>query len=126
MRRFEVSDEQYALIEPLLPPRKATGRPRADDRTVLNGLLWKLATGASWRDIPERYGPWQTVYERFTAWRLDGTWDRIVAALQSQLDAAGQIDWSQFNIDGTSIRAGRAAGGATKKGDLSMNRKTMA
>jgi transposase len=125
MRRFEVTDEQYALIEPLLPPRKATGRPRADDRTVLNGLLWKLATGASWRDIPERYGAWQTVYERFTAWRLDGTWDRIVSALQSQLDAAGQIDWSQFNIDGTSIRAGRHAGGATKKGDLPTNPPTM-
>lgn len=126
MRRFEVTDEQYALIEPLLPPRKATGRPRADDRTVLNGLFWKLCTGASWRDIPERYGPWQTVYERFTAWRLDGTWDRIVSALQVQLDAAEQIDWSQFNIDGTSIRAGRSAGGAAKKGGQSTNPPTMA
>jgi len=116
MRRFELTDEQFALIEPLLPPRKATGRPRADDRTVLNGLLWKLCTGASWRDIPDRYGPWQTVYERFTAWQADGTWDRIVAALQVQLDAKGQIDWSQFNIDGTNVRASRAAGGAAKKG----------
>lgn len=126
MRRFEVTDEQYALIEPLLPPRNATGRPRADDRKMLNGLLWKLATGAAWRDIPERYGPWQTVYERFTAWRLDGTWDRIVSALQSQLDAEGQSDWSQFNIDGTSVRAGRSAGGARKKGGLPTNLPTMA
>jgi len=125
MRRFELSDEQFALLEPLLPPHKKTGRPRADDRKVLNGLIWKLATGASWRDIPERYGPWQTVYERFTAWRTDGTWERVVGALQSQLDAQGQINWSQFNIDGTSVRASRAAGGARKKGDLPTNRTTM-
>lgn len=124
MRRFELTDEQFALLIPLLPPRARVGRPRADDHTVLNGLLWKLATGASWRDIPERYGPWQTLYERFTAWRADGAWDRIVAALQSQLDAAGQIDWSQFNIDGTSIRAGRHAGGAAKKGGLPTKQPT--
>lgn len=125
MHRFELSDEQYALIEPVLPKRKRTGRPRADDRTVLNGLFWKLATGASWRDIPERYGPWQTVYERFTVWQADGTWDRLVDALQVQLDARGQLDWSQFNVDGTSVRAGRHAGGARKKGGLPANPPTM-
>jgi transposase len=124
MRRFELSDEQFALLEPLLPPKKATGRPRSDDRTVLNGLLWKMSTGASWRDIPERYGPWQTVYERFRLWRDDGTWLRIVTALQAQMDAQGQVDWSQFNIDGTSIRASRAAGGARKRGDQQANPQT--
>jgi transposase len=124
MRRFELSDEQFALLQPLLPPRRATGRPRANDRTVLNGLLWKMSTGASWRDIPERYGPWQTVYERFTLWRDDGTWIRIVTALQMELDAQGQVDWSQFNIDGTSIRASRAAGGARKKGGPQTNPRT--
>lgn len=124
MRRFELNDEQFALLQPLLPPRRATGRPRANDRTVLNGLLWKMSTGASWRDIPERYGPWQTVYERFTLWRDDGTWKRIVTALQMELDAQGQVDWSQFNIDGTSIRASRAAGGARKKGGPQTNPRT--
>lgn len=124
MRRFELNDEQFALLQPLLPPRRATGRPRANDRTVLNGLLWKMSTGASWRDIPERYGPWQTVYERFTLWRDDGTWIRIVTALQMELDAQGQVDWSQFNIDGTSIRASRAAGGARKKGGPQTNPRT--
>lgn len=125
MRRFELSDEQFALVEPVLPPHKATGRPRADDRNVLNGLLWKLSTGAPWRDIPERYGHWQTVYERFTNWRQDGTWERIVTTLRMKLDAKGQIEWSQFNVDSTSIRASRAAGGARKKGGHQTNRKTM-
>lgn len=124
MRRFELTDEQYALLEPLLPLKKPTGRPRADDRMVLNGLLWKMATGASWRDIPERYGPWQTVYERFSLWGADGTWERIIAALQVKLDARGALDWSQFNIDGTSIRASRAAGGARKKGGHPANPQT--
>ena len=124
MGRFDLTDKEFALLQPLLPPPKATGRPRADDRTVLNGLLWKLSTGTSWRDIPERYGPWQTVYERFTSWRKDGTWKRIVTALQLRLDEKGQIDWAQFNMDGTSIRASRAAGGARKKGGPQTSRKT--
>lgn len=57
-RRYELSDEQYALIEPLLPnPRR--GAPRADDRTTLNGIFWQLCSGASWHDVPQRYGKWQ-------------------------------------------------------------------
>lgn len=125
MRRYELSDEQYALIEPLLPKSGGKGRPWADHRQVLNGLFWKLGSGASWRDIPERYGPWQTIYERYTAWRRDGTWERIVQALQVKLDATGHIDWAQWNIDSTLIRASRAAGGARKKGALRQSPKTM-
>jgi len=125
MRRYELTDEQYELIEPLLPKSGGVGRPWADHRQVLNGLFWKLSSGASWRDIPERYGPWQTIYERYTAWRADGIWTRIVQALQVKLDATGHINWAQWNIDSTLIRASRAAGGARKKGVQQPSRKTM-
>ena len=128
MRRFELTDEQYALLEPHLPHNEGAGRRFEEHRRILNGLLWKLATGAAWRDIPERYGAWQTIYSRHVTWRRDGTWKRIVQALQVTLDAAGEIDWEQWNIDGTSIRASRAAGGARKKGALiaAANPRTMA
>jgi transposase len=116
LRRFELTDEQYALVETYLPRNEGAGRRWEEHRRILNGLLWKLSTGASWRDIPERYGPWETIYGRHVTWRRDGTWKRILQALQVKLDAAGEIDWEQWNVDGTSIRASRAAGGARKKG----------
>lgn len=117
MRRHELSDEQFARIEPLLPARTGPqgGRPWEDHRRIINGIFWLLRTGAPWRDLPERYGPWQTVYDRFNFWRKDGTWRRILQYLQSQLDDEGGIDWSMFCIDGTNVRAARCAGGAAKK-----------
>src|ERR671932_886857 len=80
-RRHELTDAQWARLAPLLPPRRA-GKPRKDDRLVLAGILWRLATGAPWRDLPERYGPWQTVYTRFWRWTRAGVWDRLLAAAQ--------------------------------------------
>src|SRR2546425_9568011 len=115
MRRYEVTDEQWKLIEPLMPPAAATGRTRIPPRTVLNGVLWVLRTGAPWRDLPERYGPWQSVYEYFTLWRANGTYDRMLEALQIRLDREGKIDWDLFCIDGSNVRASRAAAGASKK-----------
>jgi len=79
---------------------------------MLNGILWKLATGAPWRDLPERYGPWQSVYTRFRRWTRAGVWDRLFAAVQQQADAAGQIDWSLHFVDGTVIRAHQHSAGA--------------
>jgi transposase len=111
MRRHDVSDTEWVRLEPLLPPRKA-GKPRKDDRLVINAILWKLATGAPWRDLPERYGPWQSVYTRFRRWTQGGVWDRIFAAVQRQADAAGQIDWTVHFVDGTVIRAHQHAAGA--------------
>jgi len=76
VRRYEFSDEQWDRIAPLFPqkphPGKA-GRPPCDNRPIVNGILWVLHTGAPWRDLPEYYGPWQTVFCRFNAWRRDGT-----------------------------------------------------
>jgi transposase len=112
-RRHALSDAQYELIAPLLPTSDRPGHPWSEHRRVIDGVLWVLSTGAPWRDVPrETYGPWQTVYERFNRWARDGTWDRILETLQARLDADGQIDWELFAIDGTSVRAGRAAAGA--------------
>ncbi|MCK4276930.1 MAG: transposase [Phycisphaerae bacterium] len=71
---------------------------------------------APWRDLPEHYGPWQSVYHWFNRWRRDGTWDQMLQALQVRLDREGRIDWDLWCIDGTTIRASRAAAGAAKKG----------
>lgn len=126
MARHELTDAQFALIEPLLPAAPRRGRPWKDHRVVLNGLCWKLNTGVPWRDIPERYGSWKTIYDRYVFWRRDGTWERIMTALQTQLDQNGQLDWQQWNIDGTVIRASRAAAGARKKkGSMPTNRPIM-
>jgi transposase len=119
MGRYELTDEQYALIEPELPTNDGkTGHPWGAHRPIINGIFWRLHTGAPWPDIPERYGKWQTIYDRYTWWRRNGTWDRILKALQVQLDAQGQIDWDQSSLDGTIVRAHRVAAGARKKGGL--------
>ena len=110
-RRHELSDAEWDRLEPLLPPHRA-GRARRDDRQVINGIVWKLATGAPWRDLPERYGSWATVYTRFRRWTRAGVWDRIFAAVQRQADAAGQLDWTVHFVDGTVIRAHQHAAGA--------------
>ena len=116
MKRHEVSDEEWALLDPLIPKSKATtGRPPRDRREMLNGMLWILATGAPWRDLPERYGPWQSVYDYFSQWRAEGVFGAILDALHLRLDQKGYIDWDLWCIDGASVRATRAAAGASKK-----------
>jgi len=116
MKRHEVSDNEWAILEPVLPKSKAkTGRPPRNLRQMLNGLMWVLSTGAPWRDLPERFGPWETVYGYFRKWRGTGVFDAILNALHLHLDREGKIDWDLWCIDGTSIRATRAAAGASKK-----------
>lgn len=119
MRRYELSDRQWARLAPLLSgrphPGKA-GRPPCDLRAIVNGILWILHTGAPWRDLPERYGPCKTVFARFNRWRRDGTWTRVATALLDELDDKGLIDHDLWCIDGSVIRASRAAAGAGKKG----------
>ncbi len=118
MHRYELSDEQWEAIAQLLPSAAKTGRPRRDTRTTLNGVFWKLCSGAAWRDVPERYGPWRTVNDRFALYRDDGTLDRILRELRLKLDASGHLDYSTWMIDGTLIRASRVASGARKRGAL--------
>ncbi len=116
MRRHEVGEEEWAILEPLIPKSEATtGRPAKDIRLMLDGVMWILSTGAPWRDWPDRFGPWRTVYGHFKTWRATGVYDAILDALHLRLDKDGKIDWDLWCIDGTSIRATRAAAGAEKK-----------
>lgn len=114
--RFEITDAEYATIAPLLPPMtpQRGGRWR-DHRQVINGILFRVRTGVPWRDVPERYGPWKTLYKRFTRWEDDGTWARIEATLQADADAAGDLDW-RGHADSTIVRAHQHAAGARKGG----------
>ena len=125
MKRHALMDEQWALMEPELPRSAArTGRKPRDRRLILDGIFWILHTGAPWRDLPERFGPWQTVYHHFAAWRRGGVFDRILRRLQIRLDREGRIDWNLWCIDSTNIRASRAAAGASKKAATAMSRRT--
>lgn len=121
--RYELNEKQWRLLEPLLP-RQGRGGAWRDHRIILNGILWRLHTGAPWRDLPARYGPWQTVYDRFARWRRDGTWLRLVRALESELTERDEIDLNVLFIDSSVVRASRAAAGARKKGGPASPRTT--
>ena len=116
-RRYELSQAQWDFIKGELGPPRPRGRPRADLRKMLNGILWILHSGASWRDLPLHYGPWKTVYGHFSRWAQSGVFERILQKLQIRLDREGLIDWDVFMVDGTSVRASKAAAGAGKRGD---------
>ena len=124
MRRYELTDRQWAMIEALLPPQQGNGRPYRDHRSMLNAWLWILNSGSPWRDLPERYGPWETAYNRFNRWRKEGLIDRLLAALQIRLDAEGRIDWDLWCVDGSNVRAHGAAAGAGEKGGRKSRRTT--
>jgi transposase len=122
VRRYELTDEAFARIADLLPANGRRGGQWHDHRTVLNGIFWILHTGAQWRELPERYGPWPTVYWRYNRWRNDGTIDRLLARLHLQLDADGRIDVDVWCIDATLIRASRAAAGARRSAEKKRGR----
>ena len=113
--RGELTDSAWTVIEPLLPRNGGRGKPWADHRRVIDGILWKLRTGAPWRDLPERYGPWQTCHARLVRWQRDGTWDRLLAHAQTKSDAVGAVVW-EVSVDSTAVRAHQHAAGARKKG----------
>ena len=111
MGRFDLSDAEWALIAPELPSTAGKrGRPRGDDRRVLDAIFYILRTGAPWRDLPERYGPYTTVYNRFNRWARRGVWGGVFAAL-----ARGSPDSLRL-IDSSIVRAHQHAAGARKKG----------
>ena len=114
-RRHELSDEEWALLEPLLPGVKTPGRYYKDHRRILNGMLFRISTGIPWRDLPDRYGPWQTVYSRHRRWSRSGLWGRVLAALQRDSNASGQIEWSIWSGHGSDMGAHEAAAAGGKK-----------
>lgn len=118
MARYDLSDEEYGLLEPHLPverPRKA-GNPYRSHRQVLNGIFWVLSSGAAWRDLPERYGPWKTVYGRFRRWTQSGVFEKLLSALEARARKADRIDFEFSAVDGSVVRAHKCAAGARKKG----------
>jgi len=111
--RGELTDTAWVAIAPLLPSDGRRGRPWADHRKVINGILWKVRTGAPWRDLPERYGPWQTCYDRFVRWRRDGTWERLLSLVHGKSDAVSDV-LVEVSFDSTVVRAHQHATGARR------------
>jgi transposase len=109
----ELTDEQWARLEPLLPPqRPATGRPNNDHRQVVEAMVWLARTGSPWRDLPAEYGSWKTVASRFYRWRRDGVFERLLAEVHRRADGCGDLDWLVHYVDGTVVRAHQHAAGA--------------
>ncbi len=123
MGRGDLSDAEWGLVQGLMP-RQGRGGKWNDHRTTVDGILWILRTGAPWRDLPERYGKWKSVYDRFNRWRQEGTYRRLLRALRIRLDKEGRIDWDLWHVDGSNVRAARAAAGAGKKGAKASPRTT--
>ena len=107
MRRYEVTDSQWEKIRELLPPKK-TGRPFKNLRDTFNGILWVLCTGASWRDIPERYGKWNAIYKCFAHWSDAGVFEKIFEMVSMK------DEFVELSIDSTYVKAHKAAAGAKK------------
>jgi transposase len=119
MHRGDLTDAQWARLQPLLPPQRrgkgtTGGRPSHEHRPIINGILWILRTGAPWEDLPTRYGTRSTVSSRYYRWRKDGIWDRIYDDVKAQADAAGELDWEIHHVDATVVRAHQHAAGAKK------------
>jgi transposase len=123
MMRYELTDEEWAAIRPMLP-NKTRGVPRVDDRRVLNGICWVLRSGAPWRDLQDCYGPCTTCYNRFVRWQKAGVWGQIMDSLAAAHDAAVQmIDTSIVRVDQHAAciarnrrqSMGRSRGGLTSK-----------
>jgi transposase len=121
MARKRLTDEQWDLIQDIFPPPAKTGRPPVDRRDVVDGIFWILRTGSPWRDLPEEFGKWGTVWDLFDKWNADGTWDEILDRLRS---AYADIDGELWCVDGTTVRAARCASGGGKKG-IRKNRMIM-
>jgi transposase len=114
--RGDLTNGQWARLELLLRQGIKPGRPPVwTRRQLIDGIRWRTRTGAPWRDVPERYGPWDRVYDLFRRWQRDGTWARIVTQLQAEADAKGLITWD-VNVDSTVCRAHQHAAGAAKRG----------
>ena len=110
-RLVRLTAAEWARVEPCLPtPSKKGGRPRKNDRSMVEAMLWILRTGAPWRDLPSAYGPWESVYTRFSRWSASGVLAALFEALARERDGEGYL------IDATIVRAHQDASGAAKKG----------
>lgn len=115
MGRGDLSDEEWARLEPHLPTNHGRGGRRQCHRRVINGIPFRQRTGLPWRDLPPCFGSWKTVHDRHRRWSADGTWERILRAVQADADAEGRIDWSMVSVDSTTCRAHQHAAGASTR-----------
>ena len=122
--RHKLTDEQWALISDLFPDPPRTGRPPKAPRESMDAIIWLNNTGAKWRDLPDEFGPWRTVYGWFDKWSNDGTLQKVVQKLIQTTIDRGELDGELWCVDGTVIRAHRCAAGGGKKG-IRRNRKIM-
>lgn len=115
-QQYELTDQQWVRLEPLLPPPRTgrPGRPCHPHRPLVEGIFWLARTGAPWRDLPERFGNWRTVCSRFYRWVKRGVWTRVLKVLQRQSDVAGRLDWRTHFVDSTHVRAHQHAAGARR------------
>ncbi len=112
-----LTDEQWALIEPLLPSsRGRVGRNFRNTRRVVEGMIYRYRTGIAWRDLPAEFGPWQTVWKRHARFTRDGIWDAVLTELLAQADAAGELDWA-VSVDSTIVRAHQHSATAKRTGE---------
>ncbi|WP_435882406.1 IS5 family transposase [Streptomyces kronopolitis] len=113
MGRGDLTNAEWHRLESFLPRGGARGGRWSDHRRVINGVLYRVRTGVQWRDLPERFGPWETVYKRHRRWSADGTWAMLLSRVQAAEDAEGRIDWD-VSVDSTAVRAHQHAAGARK------------
>ncbi|WP_436844888.1 IS5 family transposase [Streptomyces roseoverticillatus] len=113
MGRGDLTNAEWDRLESFLPPGGMRGGRWSDHRRVINGVLYRVRTGVQWRDLPERFGPWETVYKRHRRWSADGTWEMLLSRIQAAEDAAGGIGWD-VSVDSTAVRAHQHAAGARK------------
>ncbi|WTP82223.1 IS5 family transposase [Streptomyces sp. NBC_00178] len=118
MARGDLTDEQWSVLEPLLPRGTKAGRPHVwPRRQLVDGIRFRVRTGVPWRDVPVEYGPWGRIHDLFRRWQRAGTWHRGLTQLQSLADAKSAITW-ELSVDSTVCRAHQHAAGARKRGDL--------
>ena len=121
---YALSEAQWEQLQDLLPANGRRGGQWKGHRLMIDGILWALSDGGRWRNLPERFGPWQSVYDRFRNWTRRGLWDKILRRLQARKMPSGEIDWDLFCIDGSVIRAHQSAAGASQKKARSASRRT--
>jgi len=109
--RYDLTDFEWSVIEPLLPMDRRGPKPK-NNRRILNGIFWILRAGAPWRDLPERYGPYTTAYNRFNRWRKAGIWDRLMGAVVKAHDGRVQM------IDSSIVRVHQHASGVKKRVEI--------
>ncbi|WP_371630027.1 transposase [Streptomyces sp. NBC_00341] len=115
MGRGDLTDEQWAAREPLLPKRTRAGPPPVwPRRQLIDGIRFRVRTGVPWRDVPVEYGPWSRVCDLFRRWQREGTWHQVLARLQSLADAKGAVVWD-MSVDSTMCRAHQLAAGPASR-----------